>query len=215
MGQLEQFIEAAKAKGAADQFLVELLKERGWPEKNIYQAFTTHYESLTGLPAPAHGSEAGAAKDAFLYLLSFATLGTWTTALGSLLFTFINMWVTDRVTQASSYYYNSTTYNVSTEMACMIVAFPIYAWVLRLLGRELDAHPEKAKSGVRKWLSYIALLIAAGCVIGDLICFLAYFLRGELTLRFVAKVLVVLIIAGGVFWFYLTSLREDGREQAE
>ena len=211
MADLAEFIEAAKVKGASDEFLVQLLKQRGWPDKDIYQALTKHYEGLTGIPIPVRGSAGEAARDAFFYLLSFATLGTWTIALGSLAFTFINLWFPDPLAQ-QNFAYRSTTYSVSNQLASMIVAFPIYAWVLRWIGRDMEAHPEKARSGVRKWLTYLALFIAAGCVIGDLITFLNYFIRGELTTRFVLKALVVLIIAGGVFWFYFTSLREDGGE---
>jgi hypothetical protein len=80
--------------------------------------------------------------------------------------------------------------------------------VMRYIIRELETHPEKLESAVRKWLTYIALLIAAGVVLGDLITFLTYFLRGELTARFVAKVAVVLVIAGGVFWYYIGSLQK-------
>jgi hypothetical protein len=79
--------------------------------------------------------------------------------------------------------------------------------VTRYIVREFETHPEKLESAVRKWLTYIALLIAAGVVVGDLITFLTLFLRGELTARFVAKVVTVLLIAGGVFWYYLGSLR--------
>ena len=212
MGDLVKFIEAAKAAGASDEFLVELLKQRGWPEKDIFRAFAARYENLSGMPVPARGSGGEAARDAFAYLLSFATLGTWTIALGSLAFTFINLWFPDPVSQSGSYY-RSTAYNVSSQLASMIVAFPIYALVLRWIGREIEAHPEKSRSGVRKWLSYLALFAAAGCVIGDLITFLDYFIRGELTTRFALKVLVVLIIAGGVFWFYLTSLRDEAGDE--
>jgi hypothetical protein len=57
-------------------------------------------------------------------------------------------------------------------------------------------------------MRFIALLIAAGIVIGDLIAFLTYFLRGELTARFAAKVATVLLISGGVFWYHFGSLRK-------
>jgi len=40
------------------------------------------YQSLTGLPVRAGGA-GEAARNAFLYLLAFSTLGTWTIALGS------------------------------------------------------------------------------------------------------------------------------------
>ena len=89
------------------------------------------------------------------------------------------------------------------------MAFPIYLLVQWFILGDLHAHPENCESGVRKWLTYIALFLAAGVVIGDLITFLAYFLRGELTVRFVLKVITVLVIAGGVFWYYLASLRQN------
>lgn len=45
-------------------------------------------------------------------------------------------------------------------------------------------------------------------MIGDMITFLAYFLHGDLTSGFVAKVAVTLLLSAGVFWYYLGSLRE-------
>ena len=107
---------------------------------------------------------------------------------------------------------------MADSLACVIVAFPVYLFTMRYITRELEIHPEKLESGVRKWLTYIALLIAALIVVGDLITFLTYFLRGELTARFVAKVVTALVIAGGVFWYYTGSLakralvRKDGDE---
>lgn len=202
--KLDGFVEAAKSKGASDEFLVSLLREQGWPEKDIYAAFRRYYEGLTGLALPARGEGTGeAARDAFLYLLVFATLATWTIALGSLVFTFIDRWFPDPLVQ---YRFQSSRYAVSTEMACIIVAFPVFLFVMRFILRDLESHPDKVESAVRKWLTYIALLIAAGIAIGDLIGFLTYFLRGELTARFVLKGLTVLVITGSIFWYYLASL---------
>ena len=93
-------------------------------------------------------------------------------------------------------------------MASLIVGFPIYLITMRILLSDLARKPDKAESGVRKWLTYIALLIAAGTVIGDLITFLTFFLQGELTTRFVLKVLTVVAIAGSIFWYYLGSLKK-------
>jgi hypothetical protein len=209
--RLSAFIEAAKTKGAADDFLFDLLRQEGWAAKDIYAAFGRYYETLTGLPVPARaGGPAEAARDAFLYLLAFSTLGTWTTALGSLLFTFINRWFPDPLARQVP----ESRYATSSEMACIIVAFPVFLLVMRFILREVESRPDKLESGVRRWLTYIALLIAAGILIGDLITFLTYFLQGELTARFVLKVLAVLTIAGGVFWYYLGSLQKS-TEHAE
>ncbi len=204
------FLEAAKAKGASDESLVRLLEERGFPEKKIYDALAGFYERATGVAIPQRAGGVGEnAKDAFLYLLSFSALGTWSGGLGSLLFTLFDLWLPELGVQRVS---GDPAYSISGSLASVIVAFPVYLLAMRFILRGLGAHPEKHESGVRKWLTYIALLVASGIVTGDLITFLAFFLRGDLTVRFLLKVLTVLVIAGGVFWYYLASLKRGVTE---
>jgi len=203
--ELAAFLEAAKAEGASEEFLVRLFEQRGWSKKKIYQALGGFYERVTGVPIPSRVGGAGEnAKDAFLYLLSFSALGTWTIGLGSLLCTLLDLWLPEPGVQRM---FRDPFYSISGNLASVIVAFPVYLGVMRFILRDLGAHPEKHESGVRKWLTYIALFLASGIVIGDLTTFLAFFLRGDLTVRFVLKVLTVLVIAGGVFWYYLASLK--------
>lgn len=203
---LREFLDAARAQGASDQTLVALLRGRGWPEEDVYHALADYFESKSGLAVPAY-KPSGSAKDAFFYLLAFATLSVWTIGLGSAMFTLIERWFPDPV--APRYYYSNGYYEMASALASIIIAFPIYLLVTRYILREVQAHPEKLDSPVRKWLTYLALFIAAGCVVGDLITFLTYFLRGELTARFVAKVATVLTISGGVFWYYFGGLRKS------
>ena len=204
---LQEFLEAAKRQGASDDSLVALLRGRGWPEDDVHRALADHFENRSGVRVPEY-KRSGSAKDAFLYLLSFSMLATWTIGLGSVMFTLIDRWIRDPLSPANNYY-TGGYYQIADSLACIIVAFPLYLLTMRYILREVRLHPEKLESPVRKWLSYIALLIAAGVVVGDLITFLTYFLRGELTGRFVAKTSVVLLIAGGVFWYYLGSLQKS------
>ena len=96
----------------------------------------------------------------------------------------------------------------AAEMALREIGKPSLLDALDYLDLLAETRPEKLESGIRKWLTYIALLIAAGTVIGDLITFLTFFLQGELTTRFVLKVLTVVAIAGSIFWYYLGSLKK-------
>jgi membrane protein YqaA with SNARE-associated domain len=89
------------------------------------------------------------------------------------------------------------------------VGFPVFLLVTWEIVRGVRRQPERLESPVRKWLTYIALVITASTVIGDVVTFLAYFLRGDLDTRFVLKVVTVPVIAGGVFAYYLDSLRRD------
>jgi hypothetical protein len=204
---LQQFLDAARSQGITDDALVGLLRGRGWPEEDVYRALAENYEGRTGTQIPAY-RRSGSAKDAFLYLLSFSTLATWTIGLGSVMFTLIERWIRDPLAPTNyDSYYQGGFYQMADSLACVLVAFPIYLFVMIYIVRTVEAHPEKRDSPVRKWLTYIALLIAACIVVGDLITFLTFFLRGELTTRFVAKVATVLVIAGGVFWYYMGSMQ--------
>jgi len=201
VSKLKEFLDAARSQGATDEILVGLLRGRGWSEEDVYRALADHYEGRTGIQVPVY-KRSGSAKDAFLYLLSFSTLAIWASGLGWVMFTLIDSWIKE-----DNYSYSGGYYELADSLACIIVTFPIYLMVMRYIIRELEVHPEKLESAVRKWLTYIALLITACVVVGDLIMFLTYLLRGELAARFVARVGIVLVIAGGIFWYYAGSLR--------
>lgn len=204
--KLQEFIQASKAKGASDEFLAAFLTHRGWPQDDVYAALGTYWEQVTGLVVPGRPAGGESSRDAFLYLLSFSTLATWSGALGSLLFRLIDHWLPDPVTR--SFVYNLRN-AITWQMASIAVAFPIFLVVMRTILREAQDHPERLQSGVRKWLTYIALLLTAGAMICDLIWFFDYFLTGELTSRFVLKALTVMLICGAIFAYYLGSLRWD------
>ena len=201
---LEQFVSAGKAKGASDESLAALLMRRGWPAGDVYRALGNHWAAVTGLAVPERTGSGESARDAFLYLLSFSTLGAWACALGSLLFQLIEYWLPDAVAGSRVYDLRSA---ITWQLASMAVALPIYLVVMRAIFREAAAQPERLVSGVRKWLTYIALWITAITMVCDLITFLSYFLKGELTARFVLKAAAVMLIAGAIFVYYLSSLR--------
>jgi hypothetical protein len=205
--ELHKFISAAKEHGASDESLVSILENAGWPRTEILGALGERYESLSGIPIPHGKRTTTPAKDAFLYLLSFATLAMWTISLGSICYSLIDDWIRDPLAR-DNYGGVSLSYQISTELACLLVTFPLYLFVMRVILSGTRQAPEKLESGVRKWLTYIALLVAAAVMIGDVVTFLAFFLRGDLTSRFVAKVAVTLFISGGIFWYYLGSLQD-------
>jgi hypothetical protein len=205
LAEVQTFIGAAKAAGASDEILVSLLRERGWPERLIYDALSAYYELRTGLPIPARSATGGNAKDTFLYLLSLITLGMWTCSIGSILFTLIDRWFPDPAL-TSPYSYSYQLSNLAWEIAAIIVAFPVYLWLMRGLLVDLEQHPEKVFSTVRKWFTYLALFVTAFVLVGDAVTLLGVFLRGELTTRFVLKVITIFFISGAIFWYYRDPL---------
>ncbi len=211
---IQSFIKHAREIGISEQALVGMLTVRGWPEKEVYEALAIHYEQQVGTSIPARKGSGTAAKDAFFYLLIFSTLATWTIALGALAFTLIDRWLADSLF-STPYNQGYDVYSAAASMASILVAFPVYLLVTKMVTREERQHPEKLMSPVRKWLTYMALVIAACIFIGDLIAALTYFLRGEITSRFLAKAFVVLAISGGIFFYYYGGVRRSEHSEGQ
>jgi hypothetical protein len=201
MSELDSFLQAAKQKGASDEFLVALLKEKGWPPSDVYSALGRYYEQATGVPIPTTRGRMESAREAFFHLLAFATLASWIFATGWLWFELIDTWFPDA---ARGYYYRRSWSwsRVSFQMAAIIVAFPAFVYATRAILAEVEINPDKAASSVGRWLTNIALLIAALVCIGDLVGFVARFLQGGLTVRFTLQCLTVLLLAGAVILYY-------------
>ena len=204
--RIEEFIQKSLDAGIPLPSFVGLLTARGWTEKQAYSALADHYRSQTGIEVPPRPNSGASARDAFFYLLIFSTLSVWTLSLGCLAFSLIDRWLADPLFRGYGEAFN--TYTVTMSLAAVIVAFPLYLLVSRVVLREAAADSDKLESGIRKWLTYMALVIAASVFTGDLITALAYLLRGELTSRFLAKSFVVLVLSSGVFWYYFGGLRK-------
>jgi Domain of unknown function (DUF5671) len=202
---LDDFLSSAKNHGIPDESIVMLLRQNGWPERRISRAFSAYYASVLGVPLPIRTGRSEHARDAFYYLLNFIMLGFWTIALGQLFYVLIDRWLPDPVTHL---YQSSRSLmdEIAWQIATLIVTFPAFLFVHRLIGEQLRSRPDLYESGVRKWLTYIALVIAALVVLCDGIWLLQTFLRGEITALFILHSLLLFIIGGGVFSYYLVTI---------
>ncbi len=206
-----EYVAALKQNGAGDEAVIAILRHAGWPEKEAVSALASFYERLTGLAVPARPRSIGGAREAFLHMLSFLTLAAWCTAAGGLWFTLIEFWFPDPAARV----FGDPMEGMAFQLASVLVAFPIFMLVMRTVWRELLGQPAQADSAIRRWLTWLALLLASATLTGDLVAFVAQLLRGEITVRFAAKVVVVLVLAGGVFWFYRGTVQPGGEGRSE
>ena len=139
-------------------------------------------------------------KDFFLHLLLIVTLYLSVGFLISLVFNLLDIWLPEADTFGR-------VRGVRTALSFVIVAFPAFHIFNRILATEYKKAPTKRDLSVRRWLIYLTLFIGAVFMIGSLIALLNSYFNGELTPRFLLKVLTVLAVMGGVFWHYLADLR--------
>ncbi|MEI6668173.1 MAG: DUF5671 domain-containing protein [Acidobacteriota bacterium] len=202
--QLASFIEHARAKGMDHATIRMLLLSAGWKEKDIAHALIAQALELP-VPTPP---DVGGAREAFLHLLTSAALYTAVSYALTLIFSYIELKLPDVATTTYAQLESEANRAViPVAMAAVFVAFPLLIWLSSTLVREIRATPDKARSPVRRWLTYLTLFLAAGMMFVDVITLVAYLLQGELSTRFLLKVAAVLVVGGAGFFYYFKSLK--------
>ena len=150
-------------------------------------------------------------KDFFLHLLNIVTFYIAVINFITLFLQYINVLFPDPL----NFYYTGMTDAVRLSMSILLIAVPVYILTSWMLGRDLKGNPGKRELGLRKWLIYLTLFVAAITIIIDLITLINNFLSGELTIQFFLKTIVVLIVAVAVFGYYIWDLRRKDRETSK
>ncbi len=143
-------------------------------------------------------------KDFFLTVAFFVALYVSAVSLLQLWFAAINALFPDPLSYEMGY---SATLRVA--IASLVVVFPLYVFFLHFLEKDSIQHPEKANQWIRTWLTYLTLFAAGVTLVVDLVVLINTFLGGDVTTRFVLKVLAIFIVAGAVFGYYLRDVRKD------
>jgi hypothetical protein len=207
--ELLGFVRDALARGLPRPQIEQALFQAGWRKEQVTSALAAYAAVDFPIPVPRPKAYVSA-NEAFLYLVLFSTLYVSAYNLDRLIFSFIERAFPDPAEPAAFVEY--TQYAIRWAVASLIVAFPVFLYVSRLVGQAIRREPIKRASRVRKWLTYLTLFIAASVLVGDLTSLVYNFLGGELGLRFLLKVLTVGTIAGSIFGYYLWDLRSEEAE---
>jgi hypothetical protein len=142
-------------------------------------------------------------KDFFLHLGATVTLYVATVALINLAFEIVNRSLPD----ALQVFYGIES--IVWPMSMIIVLAPVLYVLEWLTDRDIMRMPEKAGIWIRKWRIYLTLFLTAAMIIGDLITLLSTYFNGEITSRFIYKVIIVLIVSAVIFIYYLLKRIEN------
>jgi hypothetical protein len=206
---LVDFVKLGLERGIPKQQLDEALRQAGWDREQVGGAMRQFADVEFAIPVPRPVAYTSA-REAFMYLVMFLTLYLSAYHLGSLGFELIDQAFPDGAAQRYAELYAISSIRWSS--ASLVVMFPVFLYVARLINAELRADVTRRASKVRRQLTYLTLFIAAAILIGDLTTLLYNLLGGELAIRFVLKVVTAGVIAGTGFVYYLRELRHD--EQA-
>jgi len=198
------FVKACLERGMQRGEIARALEAGGWSPRESRAAL----EAFADLPLPVavpRKRVSSSPREAFLHLLAMAMLYAAAIAIGAILFEFVQR-LLPVPADAARFGRNDA---LRSAAAALLVAVPILAVVHRAIDREMRANPAARISPLYRVLAYLTLLVTALVMAGDLICVIVGFLAGELTLRFVLKGLVVLLLAGGIYLWYASDMRRE------
>ncbi len=144
------------------------------------------------------------ARDVFLYLFVTAALYAVAVSAISLLFQYVNHFFPEPFG-----WRGQVEQMLRVALSVLVIVTPSYVWAMRFLNKDLLSNPGKYHLGIRRWLVHLTLFASGVTIIIDLVTLVYNFLGGELTARFLLKILAVLIVAAVVFCYYIWDLRRE------
>ncbi|MBS9717455.1 DUF5671 domain-containing protein [Pseudohalocynthiibacter aestuariivivens] len=202
--QIAVFVHDALAAGRSRDEISEALAKAGWAPNEISDSLNAWVDSDFSPPVPRPRAYVSA-QEAFFYGLMFAALGMTAWHLTTLSFNLIDRWLPDPSDiRPASYALGQMRWSI----ASLIVFAPLFLILNTRATRETRVDPGKSRSGVRKWFGYITLFIASISLLGDLMYAIFALLSGDLTLRFIAKSIVVAVVAGIIFFYFSKETNE-------
>jgi len=197
------FVQEALSRGIPREDIAAALHKGGWAQKEIATALDAFVESDLPLPVPRK-RVSSSPREAFLFLMLFSTLYTAAVQFGSILFNLIDLFLPQPGEMAQA-----AIVSLRYGIASTVVAFPIFLFISGVIARETARNPGQRIAPVRRWLTYLTLFVASTSLVVDVIALILRFLEGDITLRFALKVVVVALLAGVAFAYYLRDLQRD------
>ena len=206
--ELYLFVKESLQQGQEREAIRQALLQARWQLEEVNSALAAFAEVDFPVPVPRPKPYLQA-REAFFYVVSFISLYVSASSFAALIFSLIEWAIPD----AREFRGGFNSGGLNMAIAALVITFPLYLFFMWRIFKDAAQDPERRQSKIRKWLTYLTLVIASGFIIGDSIFLLAEFLGGELSLRFILKALTILAITGSIFGFYLWDLQRE--EQVE
>lgn len=116
----------------------------------------------------------------------------------------------------ANYQYGYSTYDyesIRMALATVIIFFPIFIIVSFFWKKFIKGEMGVFDEIIKKWVIYIILFLSSVVLVVDLVTLLKYFISGEITNRFILKVVSVFVVALLVGFHYILMIK--GKEECQ
>ncbi len=208
--RLIEFVREALSVGQSREHIRAALTEAGWSEHEIAESLASFATTDFTPPVPCPRPHL-TARDTFIYLLLFASLGFVASYLVTLVHSALDLKLPSSTDSQWLNLY--ATRMIRFSIAVLVVSAPVFVWMTVYTRRQVSEDAGRRRSPARRWLTYLALLVAALVFLGDAVYVIFSFLNGEATTRFLLKALTVACVSLPIFGFYLHDIEEHVDER--
>jgi len=205
--ELTRFLREGLDRGLPREQIEEVLLDSGWSSHQVRGALGAFADVDFPIPVPRPKPYVSA-REAFVYLVLFSTMYASAFSLGTLVFQFIDRAFPDAAVDPALALRMSRQ-TIRWSVSWLLVTFPVFALVAWTTDRAVQGDPSRRLSKVGRWLTYATLFVGASILIGVATTTVYNLLGGELTTRFVLKVVTIGSITGSVFGYFLRDVRRE------
>jgi len=224
MEQLNDYIQQARKAKASDDEIRSRLIEVGWSRELVDQALNTSRHHLPPAPAPQSIDAASPAStqhkphvsigmwEGFEHVLMFLSLYTFATSFGLLVHQYINIWLPAAAGSGGFFGGDGTRASASiirASIASLVVSFPLFAFFyLDIIKRTLQ-NPDIKHIRSRKFFIYLTLVGTFVIGVAKVVQTVFAFLDGNVTVNFIAHVVLTITIVALIFIRFLADVKAD------
>ena len=146
----------------------------------------------------------------FLSLGVLVSLIASVTSFFNLAFEVFNKKFPDVLNAVYQYGYNNYEFeNLRSSLATLIIFFPVFLIITYFWKKVFKNNAGEYDIILRRWLVYVILFLSCVVVLVDLVLLVKYFVSGEITMRFIFKVLTALFGAKMILYYFLPEVWEN------
>jgi hypothetical protein len=197
--QLRDFVRQSLEEGHDRAAIAGAMADAGWSEAEVRTALAAWAkpQGMPPVPLPQHHVSA---REAVFHALMFAALAMVTWHLLQLGFAVIDALIPDLTDLSVG------RGTMRWSIAALLGFLPLFLYLDRRAVRAVPRGEGGRGSSLRRLFASVTLLIALLTLMGDLVAAIYALLSGGLTLRFIAKAVLVAVIAGLVLVYYRSDL---------
>lgn len=205
---LIEFIKDAYKAGKSHAEINSVLSETGWSTEQISDALDRFVDRSfpVAIPRPAVFASP---RLVFLNIFYFLVLYLSIYNVVAILFTFLDHYLPDGLGRMRGAFYSTASLgeDIRWYLATIVCCVPLVWWSSRIIANAIRETKQRIPR-IRLKLIYLTMFIGACVMLSNAICFIYYFLSGELGLRFLIKVVILTILTLGIFAYYRVEIKQ-------